>query len=657
MKPKQQGGFMPFPIPFLFLLVSLLLPIPVEAASPDIDSFARHNEFDEVKISPDGRFLAAGVNDKEGRRSIVIIRLKDRKITARSSFSKKIRPGHFFWVNPERIIIELDRNLGAFDSPVPTGNLFAVNFDGSQRATIFGRDANALKSEPSYAIATLLDLIRDEPRKILIQTNRYDKARHLDSLTTAYKLDVYNGRLNKVAISPLGSGDLLADHRQQIRAAIGNPRDSMLTSRVFFRDSPQDEWRMLSEFDLFAPTLKPLKFTPDNQRLYVESNGDTDTTGVFLLDPGSGKLEKISQRDDSDLVEALYDENDQLVGAWYEPDKPAYDIIGKSRFARQMRGFIKAFKGQRVLPTSRTWDGRHTLLKVSSDTNAGDYYLYDGDTRKLDYLLSARSWEKPEQLRPVQPITLSARDGLELHGYLTLPKGNAPFPMVVMPHGGPHGPRDYWAYDPDVQLLANAGYAVLQVNFRGSGGYGSQFMEAGFGEWGRKMQQDVTDATRWAIEQGHADPRRICIYGGSYGGYSTLMGVATEPELYRCAIGYAGVYDLNMMYRKGDIQWTRRGISYLDRVLGTDPDERARRSPVNLADRIKAPVLLIHGGKDLRVPIDHARAMEQALKKAGNPPETLYKKKEGHGFFKEANRREVYRRMLDFLEKHIGAGA
>jgi len=645
---------MPFYFPLLFLIVSLLLPFP-GAAAPDIDSFARHSEFDAVKISPDGRFLAAGVNDKEGRRSIVIIRLKDKKITARSAFSKKIRPGHFFWVNNERIIIELDRNLGTFDSPVPTGNLFAVNFDGSQRAIIFGRDANALKSEPSYAIAKLLDPIKDEPRKILIQTNRYDKARHLDSLTTAYKLDVYNGRLNKVAISPLGSGDLLSDHQQQIRAAIGNPRDSMLTSRVFFRDSPQDEWRMLSEFDLFAPALTPLKFTPDNQRLYVESNGDIDTAGVFLLDPGSGKLEKISQREDTDLVAALYDENDQLAGAWYEPDKPAYDIIGKSRFARQMRGFIKAFKGQRVQPTSRSWDGRYTLLKVSSDTNAGDFYLYDSETRKLDYLLSARSWEKPEQLRPMQPIRLAAHDGLELQGYLTLPKGKAPFPMVVLPHGGPHGPRDYWSYDPDVQLLANAGYAVLQINFRGSGGYGSQFIEAGFGEWGRKMQQDVSDATRWAIGQGHADPRRICIYGGSYGGYSALMGVATEPELYRCAIGYAGVYDLNMMYEKGDIQWTRRGISYLDRVLGTDPGERARRSPVNLADRIQVPVLLIHGGKDLRVPIDHARSMERALKKSGNPPETLYKKKEGHGFFKEANRREVYQRMLDFLARHTGA--
>ncbi len=640
----------------LLFALSLLFSATGWAARVSVEDFARHSEFDQVKISPDGRFLAAGVNDREGKRSIVVIRLEDKKVTAKSGFGKKVRPGDFFWVNDERLVIELDRNLGAFDRPIPTGNLFAVNYDGSQRATIFGPDANALKSEPSYSAASVLDLIRDDPRKILIQTYRYDRAKHLDSLTTAYKLDVYNGRLNKVAISPLGSGDLLADHEQQVRVAIGGPRDNLMISRVFYRDNANDEWRLLSEFDLFAPAMKPLMFLPDNQRLYVESNGNGVTSGVFVLDPASGKLDPVSQRDDVDLMDAIYDENDVLVGVWYEPDKPAYDIVGKQRFAKQMRGFLKAFKGQRVQPTSRSWDGRYTLLKVSSDTNAGDYYLYDSESRKLDYLLSARSWEKPEELRPMRPITLNARDGLELHGYLTLPQGEAPFPVVVLPHGGPHGPRDYWRYDPDVQLLASAGYAVLQINFRGSGGYGSRFLSSGFGEWGRKMQQDVTDATRWAIERGYADADRVCIYGASYGGYAALMGVATEPELYRCAIGYVGVYDLNMMYEKGDIQWTRRGVSYLDRVLGTDPEERARRSPVNLADRIKAPVMLIHGGKDIRVPIDHAKAMEKALKKAGNAPETLYRKKEAHGFFKEDNRAEVYRRMLDFLGKHIGPG-
>ncbi len=643
--------------PLIHFLFCLLLWTPSIQAAQDIDiqGFARHSEFDEVKISPDGQYLAAGVNDKNGQRSIVIIRLKDKKVTARSSFSDKVRPGEFTWVNKERLVIELNRNYGLFDQPLYTGDLYAVNVDGSHRATIFGPNANAAKSpDYNYSVAWILDVMRDDPRRILIQANRYDRARHLSGLSRVYTLDVYNGRLKKKAVSPYGDADLMVDHNHQVRAALGVKRDDLFQRTVYYRDSPEDKWKILKQFDIGNALLSPVAFTLDNRKLLVESTGDGDTVGLFLLDPEQEKMEALSQNSEADLSQVLQDHEGDIIGVSYEPDRPEYDIFGKNRAAKQMRGFLKAFKGQRVTPTSRSWDGRFTVLRVSSDTNAGDYYLYDGTTRKLNYLLSSRPWEKPDQLRPMKPIEVIASDGIKLPGYITLPEGEGPFPMVVMPHGGPHGPRDYWVYDPDTQLLANAGYAVLQINFRGSGGYGSQFESSGYGEWGRRMQKDITDATRWAIEKGYADADRICIYGGSYGGYASLMGAATEPDLYRCAIGYAGVYDLNMMYEKGDIQWTRRGKSYLDRVLGTDPEERAARSPVHLADRIKVPVLLIHGGKDLRVPIAHAKALEKALKASGNTPETLYRKKEGHGFFKEEHRIEVYRRILDFLQRNIG---
>jgi dipeptidyl aminopeptidase/acylaminoacyl peptidase len=224
---------------------------------------------------------------------------------------------------------------------------------------------------------------------------------------------------------------------------------------------------------------------------------------------------------------------------------------------------------------------------------------------------------------------------------------------VVMPHGGPHGVRDWWEFDWEVQLLANRGYAVLQVNFRGSGGYGRDFEAAGYGEWGAKMQDDVTDATRWAIEQKIAPADRTCIYGISYGGFAALMGAAREPELYRCAIGYAGVYDLELMWESGDVPDSRRGRAYLERVLGTDVAKLRAQSPVHNAQNIKAPVLLIHGKADGRADYEHAQRMKAALEKNNKKVEWLSLGREGHGIYDENTRREVYERILQFLDANL----
>ncbi len=645
------------------LLLMLLASLTSAQAARDIDpsDFARHNEFDTVQISPTGEYLAATVNGRDGKRSVVIIRLKDKRVTARSAFGSKFTPGPFRWVNDERLIIHLYRNLGFLDFPIDTGNIYAVNADGKRQAMIFGPAANALKSKRNFlAYASVMDTLDDDPRHVLISVNPI-QAKHVDPLTFAYRLDVYTGKLNKLAIAPERGAELLADHKQVVRLAFVDSWEGR--TRVLYRENAESEWAPLpsprlnaERFDGRMPsgiTIRPIQFHPDNRRVYVYFSLDDKPRGVGLLDLENNNLESLSHKNASDALDTLFNDDRELVAVRYEPELPDSEVIGKSPLARRLRGLIKAFKGMRIDITSRSRDGRYTLLKVSSDRIAGDYYLHDATTRKADFLLSARSWEDPKDLHSMQPVRIEARDGLELHGYLTRPDGEGPYPLVVLPHGGPYFVRDFWNYDPEVQMLAAAGYAVLQINFRGSGGYGEAFIKAGFRQWGGKMQQDLADATRWAIDKGIAKAGNACIYGGSYGGYAALMGAATDPDLYACAIGYAGVYDLNLMYEKGDIQWTGRGRDYLDQVLGKDEQDRARRSPVNLADRIKAPVLLIHGKKDLRVPFDHAKAMENALIKAGNPPETLYRKGEAHGFYDEANRREAYRRILDFLARHL----
>jgi acylaminoacyl-peptidase len=228
--------------------------------------------------------------------------------------------------------------------------------------------------------------------------------------------------------------------------------------------------------------------------------------------------------------------------------------------------------------------------------------------------------------------------------------------MVVAPHGGPHGVRDYWSFDPYVQMMASRGYAVLQMNFRGSGGYGRSFLYEGYRHWGTTMQDDVTDVTQWAIDAGITSEDRVCIFGGSYGGYAAMMGAVREPDLYQCVIAYVGVYDLELMYKKGDIPTRESGLEYLRQAVGEDKEDLRARSPVHHLDKLKAPVLIVHGGEDFRVDIAHAYKLRKGLEKLDKPYEWLVKPNEAHGFYLPENRLELFERMIAFLDKYIGDG-
>jgi dipeptidyl aminopeptidase/acylaminoacyl peptidase len=360
--------------------------------------------------------------------------------------------------------------------------------------------------------------------------------------------------------------------------------------------------------------------------------------------------------DDSDPAGVIYRNGSSMpVGVFFMDGKPRTAFFDNaSPEARLYRSHEAAFGGDAVHITSQTTDGRLALVQVWSDRSPGDFFIFDTVAKKAEHLLSRREWLDPEQMGSMQPVKLTARDGLVLHGYLTKPKGAAKnLPMVVFPHGGPYEVQDTWGFNDEAQLLANAGYAVLQINYRGSGGYGKAFTDAGAKQWGGAMQDDVTDATRWAIEQGIADPAKVCIYGSSYGAYAALMGVAKEPGLYRCAVGYVGVYDLPTMHAQGDIQQRGSGETYLREWIG-EPAALGAVSPNRIADRIKVPVFLAAGGEDERAPIEHSKLMEKALRSAGVPVETLYYPTEGHGFYVEAHKREYYTRLLAFLSRYLG---
>ncbi|MEO8010418.1 MAG: S9 family peptidase, partial [Dokdonella sp.] len=384
--------------------------------------------------------------------------------------------------------------------------------------------------------------------------------------------------------------------------------------------------------------------------------------GLCRWDLAKRALAPLWSGENADAVELVrtFDEKD-VFAVRSMPGRVAVSLLDKQApEAKLLVDLMKQFPGEDVRIASVSDDGSKVVIEARSDLNPGTFYLYEASEKKLSTLLARAPWLKADDLATMEPFTMKARDGKTLHGYLSKPVGKEAAksqPMVVLVHGGPYNVRDEWGYDPTVQVLTSRGYAVLQVNFRGSGGYGYDFVKAGYGEWGAKMQDDVTDATQWAIAQGVADPKRICIQGASYGGYAALQGAVREPDLYQCAVGIVGVYDLRLMKSRGDIPQSSMGEGYLDMVLGTDNEQLGQRSPINQLDRIKANVMLVVGGQDKRVPPIHGENLQRALISKGKPPEWIYQRTEGHGFYDEANVEDMYTRLIAFLDSNIGAGA
>ncbi|HET9446873.1 MAG TPA: S9 family peptidase, partial [Steroidobacteraceae bacterium] len=469
-------------------------------------------------------------------------------------------------------------------------------------------------------------------------------------------LDVRSGRKRQIDVAPLAGARLLLDHDDNVRFAIGRNEHQDLA--VSWKPQPNSEWTGFELKGFDEESVVPRRFSPDNRSVYLTGRLESESfNALYRLDLETQKLEKVHAFDGMGMYAVVTDFADrEVVGVsgystrqvdhWLVPDNPS---------ARVYQALQRAFPQQQVNVTSTSEDGRLAVVFVDSDVNPGDYYLFDTTTMRADFLRAGRIWIEPKHMRPKEPITLKARDDLQLHGYVTRPAGDGPHPMVVLPHGGPFGVRDVWDFDWEAQLLANRGYAVLQVNFRGSGGYGSAFESAGYQQWGAKMQDDLTDATRWAIEQKIAPADRICIYGVSYGGFAALMGVAREPELYRCAVGYAGVYDLELMWTSGDVPDSRMGRSYLERTLGTNVEKLRAQSPVNHAQHIKVPVMLIHGKSDWRADYEHAERMKAALDKHQKKVEYVALGREGHGVYDENTRREVYEKILQFLDANLKA--
>lgn len=625
----------------------------VTLAEVPLEEFTKLPLYGDLKISPTGEYLAATVRDDDGQMSLLIMRTDGSEITARVSGFRSYFINNFFWANDERIVASLGRQYGSLDAPSGTHEIVAVNWDGKRKEWLFGRGKDpSVTFDRTYKVANLLNRLDDDKKNILVAVNNY--ARPDSTFTEVYKLNIYSGRMSKVTRAPARGAQVVTDNDGTVRLAISVDPDNKNATVVHQHDGKR--WNLLGTYHGKEGTITPVAFAPDNEVLYMLDNRETGTDSLYSFNTTNEETELLYTHDVVDINRVEFAPDGHLLGVYTEPDYPEFIMLNEEHaLAAPLASVRDALKGYRVGPTSMTGDGNLAIIGANSDRIPGMYFMLDVETNQLSKIASVLPGIDARKMRPMEPYKLKVRDGTEMYAYLTRPDDtDGPFPMVVYPHGGPHGVRDYWAYNPDVQMLASRGYAVLQVNFRGSGGYGREFLYTGFGKWGTLMQDDLTDATQWAIDSGIAARDRVCIYGASYGGYAAAMGVVREPDLYQCAIAYIGVYDLELLFDSGDIPTRESGITFLKEAVGEDKADLRARSPIHNLHRLKAPIFIVHGGEDFRADVEHAHRLRKRLEELGKPFEWMLKEKEGHGFYRPENRLELYERMLAFLAKHIG---
>ncbi|MGH8216467.1 MAG: S9 family peptidase [Rhodanobacteraceae bacterium] len=643
---------------FGFTAAAAAAAVPVSFAD-----LARHAQFKMVKISPDGTHYAVTAVLPDGQTVLALQNLTTGKgVNLAPRGNDDVLD--FWWVSPKYVVYDVAQHLGGWDSPFPTGELYSVEADGQSGRMIYGYrlgggqvGSHIQHAAPEQGTAQFLARIDGDQDHILVTVTSWEQSQAAGKLSDVYRMDVRNGNKVRVATAPMRDAEFLADHHGHVRFAMDDDRGGNRV--IYMRPADGGEWELLQQAS--DDRDWPIAFSADDQAVWFTCPGKPTGLGVCKFDPATRAMTQVWSNPHvaaTGLAQGLA--SGSAIGVEFTDGRPSVAVFSNQAPAVQaIIGLMQQYPGEEVSFVSGTDDGSKAIALVEADADPGTFFGYDRASNKFTPMLQRANWIHPDQLGRAVPFSFKTRDGLTEQGYVTYPPGKESaknLPMVVFVHGGPFGIRDWWDYEPYVQAMATRGYAVLQVNYRGSGGYGYTFEKAGWRQWGGTMQDDVTDATRWAIAQGIADKNRICIYGGSYGGYAALEGAVKVPDLYKCAIGYVGVYDLPMLFKRGDAQQTLYGEAFMKREIGTDMTVLAQHSPIYQLDDLKAQVMLIVGGRDTRVPQGQGIELHEALQKRGIAHTWLYKRDERHGFYDQDNIAELFEKVDAFLAANIGPG-
>jgi len=598
-----------------------------------MQDFFKNPEKLQFRLSPNGEYIAF-LQPWQKRLNVHVQKIGEDEVT-RVTHATERNINSFFWGNNERIVYTQD--TGGDEN----FRAYAVSLDGSNPKDLTPFD---------NVKVNLIDRLRQNEKEILIALNKRDPRIH-----DAYRVNLETGVLTLAAENPGNVQSWHVDNKGIIRLA--EAIDGVDTS-VLYRENENEPFRALRKMT-FKDTFTPLAFDFEDKNFYAASNFGRDKTAIVSFDPRSGQeLSVIYEHPEVDVSTLLISEHrKKITGVSYETWKNVYEFFDEDD-RRVLADLEKKLPGGEIIPYGSSDDESKLLVRTYSDRALGAFYLYERASGKLTKLADINPWLNENDMAEMKPVQYKSRDGLTIHGYLTLPVGVSPknLPVVVNPHGGPWA-RDSWGFNPEVQFLANRGYAVFQMNFRGSTGYGKSFWSKSFKQWGRAMQDDISDGVKWLIEEGIADPKRVAIYGGSYGGYATLAGLTLTPDLYVCGVDYVGVSNIFTWIEAFPPYW-KPYLEMVYEMVGhpeNDKELLTSVSPVFNVDKIKVPLLVVQGANDPRVKKAESDQMVAALKERGIEVPYMVKDNEGHGFRNEENRFEFYGAMESFLAKHLGA--
>ena len=600
-----------------------------------LEDFFKNPEKTSYQISPDGKYFSY-MAPYESRMNIFVQKVGKDKATRLTSETDRDIAG-YYWANPGRL-------------------LYLKDDGGDENYAVYGVDKNGknLKCLTCFeGVRTqILDDLEDIPDEIIIGLNKRNP-----QLFDPYRLNIESGKTTLLAENPGDVQGWMMDHEGKLRVAIAIVDG--VNTQIRYRETEEDEFVPVLTTN-FKESVNPSFFDFENKNVYATSNLGRDKQAVVLFDIANGKeLEVLYENDDYDVSSVFYSRKRKvLTSASFTSWKRERHFFDKE--TEQLFDRLGKDLGDYELGISAiSKDENMYMVRTYSDRSMGAYYLYDKKNDKLEKIHDVSPWLDENKMASVYPIKYTARDGLVIPGYITLPKGLTMetaknLPVVINPHGGPWA-RDNWGFNPEIQFLANRGYAVLQMNFRGSTGYGREFMEKSFKQWGLTMQNDITDGVYWLINQGIADKDKVAIYGGSYGGYAVLQGVVVTPTLYAAAIDYVGVSNLFTFMQTIPPYWEPL-LEMMYEMVGnpvTDSVQFTATSPALNADKIMTPLFVAQGANDPRVNIDESDQIVEALKKRNIDVEYLVKDNEGHGFRNEENRFDFYRSMEKFLDTYL----
>lgn len=603
-----------------------------------LEDFFRNSERTGYQLSPDGSYISYMAPYKN-RLNVFVRRVDETDEHAiRITNETERSVAGYMWADNQRLLYMKDT---AGDENY---QLYGVHRDGSDDRAYTAFDG---------VRTSLIDDLEEQQGVVMIGMNKRNP-----EVFDPYRLNIETGELTLLAENPGNIQGWMTDHDGRLRVATAIVDG--VNTQILYRDTEDEPFRPVLTTN-FRDVVSFMEFTPDNKEVYAATNLHRDKTILVRMNPATcEELEVLYENERYDIASISYSRKRKKLLSVYctghkEPVRHYFDAEEE-----QLRQRIKAhFPNQRYGIADTDKAEKNYLIYVGGDRTRGSYWHYNALTDEAKKIADLAPWIKSDEMNAMHPVCYTTRDGLQIEAYLTLPDGLTPdtakqLPVVVNPHGGPWA-RDCWGYSSEVQFLSNRGYAVFQMNFRGSTGYGRHFLEASYKQWGLKMQDDITDGVKWLIEQGIANPNRIAIYGGSYGGYATLAGLTFTPDLYACGIDYVGVSNLFTFMKTIPPYW-RPMLEMMYEQVGHpehDADQLAATSPALHADKIKVPLFVAQGANDPRVNKSESDQMVEALRQRGVVVEYMVKDNEGHGFHNQENRFDFYRAMERFLKAHL----